>query len=47
VQRIVEAAYRELERSIGQADWKQLMDSLDRVASIVDEAPTKHRAVNR
>lgn len=47
VQPKVEAAYRELKRSIGEAEWEQVMASLDRVASIVDEAPAEAAAVNQ
>ena len=46
VQPKVEAAYRELKRSIGEAEWEQLIASLDRIASIVDEAPANPAAVN-
>lgn len=47
VQPKVEAAYRELKRSVGEAEWTQLIASLDRVASLADEAPANPTAVNQ
>ena len=39
VQPIVEAAYRDLTRSIGEAQWERLIAGLDRIASSANEAP--------
>ena len=43
----IDQAYADLRGSIDETDWNQLIDSLERIASLAAEAPDNRPAVNQ